>query len=141
MKLNNISELCNCAIIPLSLYLDTLSRSRRDSLSEILRVLRRLPHRLLRLPAVLHRQAELGLHLVLQHAALQRPQEEAARPLGGGGDDAADHELAPASAFLLPAAADASPVDVDATSSLYRLFSVIRSMVRLGFPGIVRKQG
>lgn len=55
----------------------------RDTLSEVLRLLRGLPHRLLRLPAVLHGQAELGLHLLLQHPALQRPQEEAPRSLSG----------------------------------------------------------
>ena len=82
----------------------------RDTLSEILRLLRGLPHRLLRLPAVLHGPAELGLHLLLQHAALQRAQEEAPRPVGGDVEPA-DEPPSPLP-DLLPAAAVAPPGDV-----------------------------
>lgn len=42
-----------------------------------MRVVGGVSYRLLWLPAVLHRQAELRLHLLLQHAALQRAQEKA----------------------------------------------------------------
>lgn len=83
----------------------------RDTLSEVLRLLRGLPHCLLRLPAVLHGPAELGLHLLLQHAALQRAQEEAPRALGGDVEPT-DEPPSPLP-DLLPAAADAPPTDVD----------------------------
>lgn len=84
----------------------------RNTLSEVLCLLRGLPHRLLWLPAVLHRQAELGLHLLLQHPALQRAQEEASHPLGGDVQPADE----PASSPLpdpLPAVVDTPPCDVD----------------------------
>lgn len=56
-----------------------------------MRIVRSMPHRLLRLPAVLHREAELGLHFLLQHSTLQRAQEEAARSLDGNAQPTNEH--------------------------------------------------
>lgn len=66
-----------------------------------------MPHRLLRLPAVLHRAGELRVHLLLQHAAVQRAPQEAPRPLGG-----AVRQAASPPADLRPA--DAPDRDVEA---------------------------
>lgn len=90
----------------------------RDSLSEVVCVLRGVPHRLLRLPAVLHRPAELRLHLLLQHGALQRPPEEEARPVGGDVQPADEAGAAPRPELPPPAAAD-----VDASAVQLLLFS------------------
>lgn len=49
----------------------------RHPLSEVVRLVGGVSHCLLWLPAVLYRQAELRLHLLLQHAALQRAQKKA----------------------------------------------------------------
>ncbi len=84
----------------------------RNTLSEVLCLLRGLPHRLLWLPAVLHRHAELSLHLLLQHPALQRAQEEASHPLGGDVQPADE----PASSPLPdppPVTVHTPPCDVD----------------------------
>lgn len=62
----------------------------RRPLSEVVRVLGGVSYRLLWLPAVLHRPAGLGLHLLLQHAAVQRAPEEAARPIRSGSAQRAD---------------------------------------------------
>lgn len=94
----------------------------RDTLSEIVCILGGLPHRLLWLPAVLHRQVEFSLHLLLQHPTLQRPQEEASHQLGGN-----DHPADEPASSSFPARTAAPPTDVDdvpATTSLYSLFSV-----------------
>ncbi len=84
----------------------------RNPLSEILRLLWRLPHRLLRLPAVLHQPAELSLHLLLQHAALQWAQEEASCPFSGDVQPTED-PASPPLAHRLPAAAVSPFCDVD----------------------------
>lgn len=84
--------------------------SRRRPLSEVVRVLGGVSYRLLWLPAVLHRQAELRLHLLLQHAALQRAPEEAAHPIRSGSVQRADNDPdAPPPGLLR----DAPPPDVD----------------------------
>lgn len=75
-----------------------------------MRVLGGVSYRLLWLPAVLHRQTELRLHLLLQQAALQRAPEEAAHPIRSGGVQRADdHPDAPPPGGLR----DAPPPDVD----------------------------
>lgn len=48
-----------------------------------MRLLGGVPHLLLWIPAVLHRQGELRVHLLLQHPPLQRAPEEAPHPLSG----------------------------------------------------------
>lgn len=55
----------------------SVSLSCRHPLSEVVRVVGGVSYCLLWLPAVLYRQAELRLHLLLQHAALQRAQKKA----------------------------------------------------------------
>lgn len=54
----------------------------RDSLQEVVRVVGSVSDRVLGISAVLHGEAKLRLHHLLQHAALQRPaaQEESAVP-------------------------------------------------------------
>lgn len=86
--------------------------SGRDPLSEVMCLVRGVSHCLLRLSAVLHRQVELGLHLLLQHAALQRAQEEASCLISGGDPRPTDNTHA---LGLLP---DAPPPDVGRRSHL-----------------------
>lgn len=84
----------------------------RNTLPKVLRLLWGLPHRLLWLPAVLHRQAKLSLHLLLQHPALQRAQEEASHPFGSDVQPADEPATSPLP-DLLPAAAGTLPCDVN----------------------------
>lgn len=49
----------------------------RHPLSQVVRLVGGVSYCLLWVPAVLYRQAELRLHLLLQHAALQRAQKKA----------------------------------------------------------------
>lgn len=79
-----------------------------------MRVIGGVSYCLLWLPAVLHRQAELCLHLLLQHAALQRAQEEASHPIRSSNIQlAVNNAVAPPSSVLR----DALPPDVDRGSS------------------------
>lgn len=55
----------------------------RDPSPQGVRVIRGVSHRLLRLPAILHRQDQLGLHLLLQQTALQRSPQETPHQLMG----------------------------------------------------------
>lgn len=55
----------------------------RDPSPQGVRLIRGVSHCLLWLPAVLHRQAQLSLHLLLQQAALQWSQQETPRQLMG----------------------------------------------------------
>lgn len=74
----------------------------RGALPQVLRLLGGLSHRFLRLPAVLHRQAQLGVHHLLQHAAVQRasPEETAAAISWCGGEHAAAARARPRSGVL-----------------------------------------
>lgn len=96
---NAAAENCRCIRICCNFCLDrwfaSVSSCRRP-LSEVVRILWGVSYRLLWLPAVLHRQAELRLHLLLQHAAVQRALEEATRPIRSGSAQRADkHPDAP----------------------------------------------
>lgn len=75
-----------------------------------MRVVGGVSYRLLWLPAVLHRQAELRLHLLLQHAALQRAQKKASHLIRSSNIQLAVTDTdAPPSGVLR----DAPPPDVD----------------------------
>lgn len=128
----NAFPTCQISVtVPYFLCLHTLKNSQipvlflscRDTLSEVVRVLRGLPHRLLRLPAVLHRQIELGLHHLLQHAALQRPQEEASHQLSGDARPADE----PASSLPDTAAPSVDVDDVATAALLYSFFFFFQS--------------
>lgn len=81
----------------------------RRPLSEVVCVVGGVSYRLLWLPAVLHRQDQLRLHPVLQHAALQRAQEAASPSLRSEDVQAADvHRRAPPPGRVR----DAAPADV-----------------------------
>lgn len=101
----------------------------RNTLSEVLCLLWCLPHRLLWLPAVLHREAELSLHLLLQHPALQRAKEEAPR-LVGSDAKLTDEPASSPPPDLFPAATDAPPADVDGPTifPLYSLSSLVQTI-------------
>lgn len=72
----------------------------RGALPQVLRLLRGLSHRFLWLPAVLHRQAQLGVHHLLQHAAVQRAEETPAAISWRGGEHAAAAHARPRSGVL-----------------------------------------
>lgn len=74
----------------------------RGALPQVLRLLRGLSHRFLWLPAVLHQQAQLGVHHLLQHAAVQRasPEETSAAISWRGGEHAAAARARPQSGVL-----------------------------------------
>lgn len=80
----------------------TLSVFFRNPLSKVVRVRRGLPHRLIRLPAVLHGPPQLGLYHLLQHATLQRPKEEEARPVCGRAKPTPGKNTAPLDALFTP---------------------------------------
>lgn len=77
-------------------------QTRWNPLSKVVRVRRGLPHRLIRLPAVLHGPPQLGLYHLLQHATLQRPKEEEARPVCGRAKPTPGKNTAPLDALFTP---------------------------------------
>lgn len=81
----------------------------RHPLSEVVRVIGGVSHCLLWLPAVLYRQAELRLHLLLQHAALQRAQKKASHLIRSSNVRPAVNNTDAPSGVLR----DAPPPDVD----------------------------
>lgn len=82
----------------------------RHPLSQVVRVVGGVSYCLLWLPAVLYRQAELRLHLLLQHAALQRTQKKASHLVRSSDIQLAVTDTdAPPSGVLC----DAPPPDID----------------------------